>query len=108
MEKKMFMPDNCDVKQIFRNDFVDMIKIIVNSTDYYTFEVYGNARSQGPNWCDQSIRSACSARAYFAFINALDKQIESENICVVFGGTCDNDCVWVVCAEKNCEGDSND
>ena len=95
----MFMPDNCDVKQIFRNDFVDMINIIVNGTDYYKFELYGNVHSQGTNWCNQSIQYACYARAYLAFINALDKQIERETICVVYGGTCDNDCVWVVCAE---------
>ena len=44
----MFMPDDCEVKQIFRNDFVDMVDRLVNGTDYYTFQLYGNARSQGP------------------------------------------------------------
>lgn len=92
----MFMQDDCDVKQIFRNDFVDMLNILENGTDYYTFQLYGNARSQGTNWY---IQSACSAREYLAFINALDKQIEREDICIVYGGTCDNYCVWVVCAE---------
>ena len=95
----MFIADDCDVKQIFRNDFVDMINILVNSTDYYTFQLYGNPRSQGPTWYNQYIQSACSAREYLVFINALDKQIEREDICIVYGGTCDNDCVWVVCAE---------
>ena len=95
----MFIADDNDVKQIFRNDFVDMVNILVNGTDYYTFQLYGNPRSQGPNWYNQYIQSACSAREYLAFINALDKQIEHEDICVVYGGTCDNKCVWVVCAE---------
>lgn len=95
----MFMPDDCDVKQIFRNDFVDMVNILVMGTDHYTFQLYGNARSQGPDWYNQAIQSACSAREYLAFINALDKQIEREDVCVVYGGTCDDDCVWVVCAE---------
>ena len=98
----MYMADNCDVKQIFRNDFVDMVNRLVNGTDYYTFELYGNSRSQGTYWYNQSIKStcgACSAREYLAFINALDKQIEREDICIVYGGTCDDDCVWLVCAE---------
>ena len=95
----MFMPDNCDVKQIFRNDFVDMLNILVNGTDYYTFKLYGNARSQGHIWYNRAIQSDCSAREYLAFINALDKQIERETICVVYGGTRDSNCVWVVCAE---------
>ena len=95
----MFMLDDNDVKQIFRNDFVDMVNILVNGTDYYKFRLYGNSRSQGPNWYNQSIQSACSVRANLAFINALDKQIEREDICIVYGGTCDNDCVWLVCAE---------
>ena len=95
----MFISDNCDVKQIFRNDFVDMVNILVNGTDYYTFQLYSNARSQGPNWYKNGIQSACSANEYLAFINALDKQIEHEDICVVYGGKCDNKCVWLVCAE---------
>ena len=98
----MFMPDDNDVKQIFRNDFVDMVNILVNGTDYYMFELYGNSRSQGTDWYNQSIKSAystCSAREYLAFINALDKQIEREDICIVYGGTCDDDCVWLVCTE---------
>ena len=95
----MFMPDDCDVKQIFRNDFVDMVNRIVNGAYYYTFQLYGNARSQGPDCYNQSIKSACSAREYIAFINALDKQIERETICIVYGGTCYTACVWVVCAE---------
>ena len=95
----MFIADNCKVMQIFRNDFVDMVNRLIDGTDYYTFQLYGNSRSQGTNWYNQSIKSACSAREYLAFINALDKQIEHEDICIVYGGTCDNDCVWVVCAE---------
>ena len=98
----MFIADNCKVMQIFRNDFVDMVNILINGTDYYTFELYGNSRSQGTDWYNQSIKSAystCSAREYLDFINALDKQIEHEDVCVVYGGTCDNNCVWVVCAE---------
>ena len=95
----MLIPDDCDVKQIFRNDFVYMVNKLINGTEYYTFQLYGNAHSQGPNWCNQSIHCACSAYAYLAFINALDKQIERETVCVAYGGTCDNDCVWVVCAE---------
>ena len=98
----MFISDNCDVKQIFRNDFVDMVNRLVNGTDYYTFELYGNSRSQGTDWYNQSIKSACSAcsaREYLDFINALDKQIKYEDICIVYGGTCDDDCVWLVCAE---------
>ena len=85
-----------------RNDFVDMVNRLVNDTDYYTFQLYGNPRSQGSdwyNWYNLSIQSACSAREYLAFINALDKQIEHEDICIVYGGSCDNDCVWLVCAE---------
>ena len=84
----MFMADDCDVKQIFRNGFVDMVNRVVHDTEYSTFQIY-----------DKYIQSACSAREYLAFINALDKQIEHEDICIVYGGTCDNDCVWVVCAE---------
>ena len=95
----MYMPDDCNVKQIFRDDFMDMVNRFVNGTEYYTFQLYGNARSQGPNWYNQSIQSACSAREYLAFINALDKQIGREHICVVYGGTCDDDCIWIVCAE---------
>lgn len=95
----MFIPDDCDVKQIFRNDFVDMVNRLVNDTAYYTFQLYGNARSQGPKRYNQSIQCACSAREYLAFINALDKQIEREDVCIVYGGTCDDDCVWTVCAE---------
>ena len=95
----MFLPNDCAVKQIFRNDFVDMVNRTVNGAYYYTFQLYGNARSQDPDWYNQSIQSACSAREYLAFINALDKQIEREDICIVYGGTCDNDCVWLVCAE---------
>ena len=95
----MLMADNCDVKQIFRNDFVDMVNRLIDGTDYYTFQLYGNSRSQGHDWYNQSIQSACSVRAYLAFINALDKQIEREDICIVYGGTCDDDCVWLVCAE---------
>ena len=99
MEKKMFIPDNCDVKQSFRNDFVVMLNTLVNDTGYYTFQLCGNARSQYPNWYNQAIQSPCSARDYLAFINALDKQIERDTICVVYVGTCNNDFVWVVCAE---------
>ena len=95
----MFIADNRDVKQIFRNDFVDMLNRLVNGTYYYTFQLYVNSRSKGPDWYNQCIQSACSAREYLAFINALDKQIESEDICIVYGGTCDNDCVWLVCTE---------
>ena len=95
----MFIADNCDVKQIFRNDFVDMVNRLVNDTDYYTFQLYVNSRSQGPDCYNQYIQSACSAREYLAFINALDKQIEHEDICIVYGGTCDNDCIWLVCTE---------
>lgn len=95
----MFISDNCDVKPIFRNDFVDKINRLIDGTDYYTFQLYGNPRAQGPDWYNQSIQSACSAREYLAFINALDKQIERDNICIVYGGTCENNCVWVVCAE---------
>lgn len=95
----MFMSDDCNVKQIFRNDFVNMVNALIDGTDYYTFKLYGNARSQGPNWYNQSIQSMCSAREYLAFINALDKQIERENICIVYGGTYDDDFIWLVCAE---------
>ena len=95
----MFMPDDCDVRQIFRNDFVDMVNILVNGTDSYMFELYGNARSQGTNWYNKRTNSSWSAREYLTFINALDKQIEREDICIVYGGTCDNECVWLVCAE---------
>ena len=95
----MFIADDNDVKQIFRNDFVDMVNRLIDGTDYYTFQLYGNSRSQGTNWYNQSIKSACSAREYLAFINALDKQIEHEDICIVYGGTCDNECVWLVCTE---------
>ena len=95
----MFITDDKDVKQIFRNDFVDMVNRLIDGTDYYTFQLYGNPRSQGPDWYNQSIQSACSAREYLAFINALDKQIEREDICIVYGGTCDYDCVWLVCTE---------
>ena len=92
----MFISDDCYVEQIFRNDFVDRLNRLVNGTDYYTFQLYGNSRYQGPDWYNQSIKSACSAREYLAFINALDKQIEYDTICIVYGGTCDDDCVWVV------------
>ena len=95
----MFIADNCNVKQIFRNDFVDKLNRLIDSTDYYTFHLYGNSRYQGPDWYNQYIQSACSAREYLAFINALDKQIERENICIVYGGTCEDDCVWLVCSE---------
>ena len=95
----MFLPNDCAVKQIFRNDFVDMVNRTVNGAYYYTFQLYGNARSQGPDWYNQSIQSACSAREYLAFINVLDKQIEREDVCIVYGVTCYNPCVWVVCAE---------
>ena len=95
----MFISDNCDVKQIFRNDFVDMVNRLVNDTDYYTFQLYVNSRSQGPDCYNQYIKSACSAREYLAFINALDKQIEREYVCIVYGGTCDDDCVWLVCTD---------
>ena len=95
----MFIADDNEVKPIFRTDFVDMVNELVNGTEYYTFQLYGNPRSQGPNWYNQTIQSACSAREYLAFINALDKQIERENICIVYGGTCDEDCVWIVCEE---------
>ena len=103
----MFIPDNCDVKQIFRNDFVLMVNTLVNDTGYYTFQLYGNPHSQGPNWYNwynQAIQSTCSAREYLAFINALDKQIERETICVVYGGACGHDYVWVVCAEQKGDG----
>ena len=99
MEKKMFIPDGCDVKQIFRNDFVDRINRLIDGTDYYTFQLYGNSRSQGPKWYNQYIQSACSAREYLAFINALDKQIEREGVCIVYGGTCYDDCIWIVRSE---------
>ena len=103
----MFIPDDFDVKQIFRNDFVDMVNELIDGTEYYTFQLYGNFHAQGPDWYNRSIKSGCSARSYLAFINALDKQIERETVCVVYGGTfavqclieCDHDCVWVVCAE---------
>lgn len=95
----MFISDNREVKQIFRNDFVDMVNRLVNDTDYYTFQLYGNSRYQGPDWYNQCIQSACSAREYLAFINALDKQIKREYVCIVYGGTCDDDCVWLVCSE---------
>ena len=95
----MFISDNCDVKQIFRNDFVDKINRLVNDTDYYTFQLYVNSRSQGPDCYNKYIQSACSAREYLAFINALDKQIEREYVCIVYGGTCDDDCVWLVCTD---------
>lgn len=95
----MLLPDNCDVKQIFRTDFVDMVNVAVNSADNYMFLLYGNTRSQGPSWHNQSIQNWCSARDYLDFINALDKQIERENICIVYGSTCENDCVWIVCSE---------
>ena len=95
----MFIPDDCNVKQIFRNDFVDMVNRLVNGTDYYTFQLYGNYNAQGPTWYNPSIQSACSAREYLAFINALDKQIEREDICMVYGGTRETDCIWLVCAE---------
>lgn len=95
----MFITDDCNVMQIFRNDFVDKVNALVNGTDNYTLQLYGNSRSQGPNWYNQYITSACSAREYLAFISALDKQIEREGICIVYGGTCDDDCVWLVCAE---------
>ena len=95
----MFMPDDLDVLQIFRNDFVDKINRLIDGTDYYTFQLYGNSRSQGPDCYNQYIQSACSAREYLAFINALDKQIEHEYVCIVYGGTCDDDCVWLVCSE---------
>ena len=95
----MFIADNRDVLQIFRNDFVDKINRLINGTDYYTFQLYGNLICQGPDWYNHSIQSACSAREYLAFINALDKQIEREDICIVYGGTCYDNCVWVVCAD---------
>ena len=95
----MFIPDDRDVLQIFRNDFVDKINRLIDGTDYYTFQLYGNPRSQGPDWFNLSIQSACSAREYLAFINALDKQIEREGVCIVYGGTCYDNCVWLVCAE---------
>ena len=95
----MFIADNHDVKEIFRSDFVNMVNSLVNGTYYYTFQLYENSRSQGPDWYNQSIQSACSAREYLAFINALDKQTEREYVCIVYGGTCDDDCVWLVCAE---------
>lgn len=95
----MFIPDNCNVKQIFRNDFVDKVNALVNGTDYYTFQLYGNSRSLGPNWYNQSIQCNCTAREYLAFIYALDKQIEREGACIVYGGTCDDDYIWLVCAE---------
>ena len=95
----MFIADNRDVLQIFRNDFVDKINRLINGTDYYTFQLYVNSRSQGPDWYNQSIQSACSAREYLAFINALDKQIEREHICIVYGGTCYDNCIWIVRSE---------
>lgn len=95
----MFKPDACDVMQIFRNDFVNKVNRLVNGTDYYTFQLYGNARSQGPNWYNQSIACGCSAREYLTFINALDKQIERVGVCIVYSSTCDDDCIWIVCAE---------
>lgn len=95
----MFIPDDCDVKQIFRDDFIDKVNALVSESDYYTFQLYGNHRSQGPNSCNHSIQSGCTAREYLAFINALDKHIEREGVCIVYGGTCDDDCVWIVCAE---------
>lgn len=95
----MFMPDDCNVKQIFRNDFINRVNALVNGTDYYSFQLYGNSRSQGPNSCNHSIQNDCSAREYLTFINALDKHIERENVCIVYGGTYDDDCVWIVCAE---------
>ena len=95
----MFISDNCDVKQIFRNDFVDMVNRLIDGTDYYTFELYGNSRSQGPEWYNQYIQSACSAREYLAFINALDKQIEREGVCIVYGDTCYDNCIWIVRSE---------
>ena len=95
----MFIADDREVKQIFISDFVNMVNSLVNGTDYYTFQLYGNPRSQGPDCHNQYIQSACSAREYLAFINALDKQLEREDICIVYGGTCDNDCVWLVYAE---------
>ena len=54
-EEKMFIADACDVKQIFRNDFVDMVNRLVTDTEYYTFQLHGNPRSQGPDWYNQSI-----------------------------------------------------
>ena len=95
----MFIADDLDVLQIFRNDFVDKINRLIDGTDYYTFQLYGNPRAQGPNWYNQSIQSACSAREYLAFINALDKQIEREGVCIVYGGTCYDDCIWIVRTE---------
>ena len=95
----MFIPDDCDVLQIFRNNFVDKINRLIDGTDYYTFQLYGNPRSQGPDWYNQSIKSACSAREYLAFINALDKQIEREGVCIVYGGTCYDNCIWIVRSE---------
>ena len=95
----MFIADNREVKEIFRSDFVYMVNRLVNGTDYYTFQLYVNSRSQDPDCYNQYIQSACSAREYLAFINALDKQLEREYACIVYGGTCDNDCVWLVCSE---------
>jgi hypothetical protein len=95
----MYIPDDVPVKQIFRDDFVSYVNKLVNGTDYYTFQLYGNARSQGPNWYNQSIQSMCSAREYLAFVTALDKHIERENVCIVYGGTCNDDSVWIVVAE---------
>ena len=95
----MFMPDDLDVLQIFRNDFVDKINRLIDGTNYYKFQLYGNPRAQGPDWYNQSIQSDCSAREYLAFINALDKQIERENICIVYGGTCYDNCIWIVRSE---------
>ena len=95
----MFIADNLDVLQIFRNDFVDKINRLIDGTDYYTFQLYGNPRSQGPDWYNQSIQSACSAREYLAFINALGKQIEREGVCIVYGGTCYDNCIWIVRSE---------
>ena len=97
--RKTFIADNCDVKQIFRNDFVDMVNILVNDTENYTFQLYGRLICQGPDWYNHSIQSACSAREYLAFINALDKQIEREGVCIVYGGTCYDNCIWIVRSE---------
>ena len=95
----MFIADNRDVKQIFRDDFVNMVNSLVNGTYYYTFQLYEKLTFSDPDYYNQCFQSACSAREYLAFINALDKQIERDDICIVYGGTCDNDCVWLVCAE---------
>ena len=95
----MFISDNREVKEIFRSDFVYMVNRLVNGTDYYTFQLYVNSRSQGPECYNQYIQSACSAREYLAFINALDKQIERESVCIVYGGTCYDNCIWIVRSE---------